>query len=334
MVFQGNLKTKLCLSSANKQLKCRSQRLLHHIMHNVSARKHKALTRNSNELWETVKHEGLGSKGRKNNSNYPMFLLQRPFVCSGGTECCHTRRPFLPGTIFYKPFREDLSLPFPVVWPWLSCRERGTAKPKCRCSTWQALHGVSWPDKSRERNTAIYLYSLWFCVLRPRLPVPGWIFCLRTKTDGWLSIDILKGTFRINVRSICVNRVWGFDVWSTPSPNLLLIFFFFFQNRLWLKTDYPPVKTWHFVWWSIMTAAGKVWNLSIDRITSLDSFSMGGWPHHCQTRYGTNLEELPWIACTFRFVKLCTSGPSCTSVSYIRYYWGVCVRESGKNWGL
>ena len=155
MLFPGNLKPWLYHGSANKQLKCCSQRLLHHIMHKISARKHKALTRNTNELWETVKHKDLGSK---NNRDCPMSLLQRPFVCSGGTECCHSRRPFLPGTIFYKPFREDLSLPFPVVWPGPSCRERGTAKPKCRCSTWQALDGVSWPDKSRERNTAIYFY--------------------------------------------------------------------------------------------------------------------------------------------------------------------------------
>lgn len=279
-------------------------------MHRISARKHKALTRNTNELWETVKHEGLGSKGSENNRDCPMSLLQRSFVCSGGTECCHSRRPFLPGTIFYKPFREDLSLPFPVVWPGPSCRERGTAKPKCRCSTWQALDGVSWPDKSRERNTAIYLYSLWFCVLRPRLPDPGWIFRLRMKTDGWLSIDILKGTLRINVRSICVNRVWGFDVWSTPIPQPPSFTFFFktkscrsvFQNRLWLKTDYPPAKTWHFIWWCIMTAAGKVWNLSIVKITGSGSFFSGGWPHHCQPRYGTNLEELSWIACV---VQIC-----------------------------
>lgn len=156
---------------------------------------------------------------------------------------------FYPRQYFIGPSERTFSLPFPVVWPGLSCRERGTAKPKCRCSTWQALHGVSWPDKSRERNTAIYLYSLWFCVLRPRLPDPGWIFRLRTKTDGWLSIDILKGTFRINVRSICVNRVWGFDVWSNPSPNTLFFLLLktkccrsIFQNRLWLKTDHPPVN--------------------------------------------------------------------------------------------
>lgn len=66
-----------------------------------------------------------------------------------------------------------------------------------------------------------------------------------------------------------------------PSPNTISFFFFtkccrsVFQNRLWLKTDYPPAKTWHSVWWSLMTAAGKVWNLSVVRITSSDSFSMG-----------------------------------------------------------
>ena len=125
---------------------------------------------------------------------------------------------FTPRQYFIGPSERTFSLPFPVVWPRPGCRERGTAKPKCRCSTWQSLHGVSWPDKSTERNTAIYLYSLRFCVLRPRLPDPGWIFRLRTKTDGWLSIDMLRGTFRINVRSICVNRVWGCDVWSDPSP--------------------------------------------------------------------------------------------------------------------
>ena len=172
---------------------------------------------------KTSKTRVLGNKESKTSSYYPMSLLQRTFVCSGGTECCHSHWPFLPRTIFYKPFREDLSLPFPVVWPGLSCRERGTAKPKCRWTTWQALGWVSWPDKSRERNTAIYLYSLWFCVLRPRLPDPGWIFRLRMKTDGWLSIDIRKGTFRINVRSICVNRVWGFwCVVHPPSPNTFI----------------------------------------------------------------------------------------------------------------
>lgn len=139
---------------------------------------------------------------------------------------------FYPRQYFISPSERTFLLPFPVVWPGLSCRQRGTAKPKCRCSTWQALHGVSWPDKSRERNTAIYLYSLWFCVLRPRLPDPGWIFRLKTKTDGWLSIDILKGTVGINVRSICVNRVWVFDVWSTLLHQCHLFLSFFLNRKL------------------------------------------------------------------------------------------------------
>lgn len=160
-----------------------------------------------------------------------LFFKALLFATEGLNVAIHVGH-FLPRTIFYKPFREDLSLPFPVVWPGLSCRERGTAKPKCRCTTWQALGGVSWPDKRRERNTAIYLYSLWFCVLRPRLPDPGWIFRLRMKTDGWLSIDILKATVRINVRSICVNRVWGFDVWSTPLCSPLTPSSFLFSNKM------------------------------------------------------------------------------------------------------
>lgn len=146
-------------------------------MHNISARKHKALTTSSNELWETVKHKGLGSKGCKNKRDYPMFLLQRPFfffVVTGLNAAIQVGH-FYSGQYFICSSERIFSLPFPVVWPGTSCRERGTAKPKCRCSTWQALHGVSWPDKSRERNTAIYLYSLRFCVLRPRLPDPGWI---------------------------------------------------------------------------------------------------------------------------------------------------------------
>jgi len=87
---------------------------------------------------------------------------------------------------------------FLFLWfgPMLSSRERGTAKPKCRCSTWQALHGVSWPDKSRERNTAIYLYSLWFCVLCPRLPDPGWIFRLQDE-DRWMAFHwLINGNLR------------------------------------------------------------------------------------------------------------------------------------------
>lgn len=141
------------------------------------------------EIWTT--------KDSKNKSEWSMSILQRLFVCSGATECCHSCQPFLTRTIFYGPFREDLSFPFPVVWPRLSCRERGAAKRDCRCTVWQTLHGLSWPDKSRARNTAIYLYSLWFCVLRPRHSDPGWIFQQRMKTDGWLSIDILKGTWRL-----------------------------------------------------------------------------------------------------------------------------------------
>lgn len=52
------------------------------------------------------------------------------------------------------------------------------------------------PDQTKEeRETqSIYLYSLWFCVLRPRHSDPGWIFQLGMKTDGWLSTDTLKGT--------------------------------------------------------------------------------------------------------------------------------------------
>lgn len=168
------------------------------------------------KLYKALKYKSMGSKSYKNISDNLMSVLQRPFVYSGRAESCHSRSTFLPETIFYKHSIENLMLPFPVVWPRLSCRASGTAKPKCRCSTWQTLHGVSWPDKGRERKRAIYLYSLWFCVLRTRLPDPEWIFCLRTKTDGWLSIHILRGTVEINVRSICVNRVWAFDVWSNP----------------------------------------------------------------------------------------------------------------------
>lgn len=130
---------------------------------------------------------------------------------------------FYPGQYFISPSERTFLLPFPVVWPGLSCRQRGTAKPKCRCSTWQALHGVSWPDKSRERNTAIYLYSLWFCVLRPRLPDPGWIFRLKTKTDGWLSIDIKEPWGLMSdpyVLIECEHLMCG----PPSSPNAILFF--------------------------------------------------------------------------------------------------------------
>lgn len=174
------------------------------------------------------KTQGLGRQGLlKNNSENPVFLLQRPpflfFFESKGTECCTSSRTFLLWTIFYKLFREKLSLPFPVVWPGTSSRQRGTAKPKCRCSSWQALHGVSWLDKGSGRNTAIYLYPLWFCVLRPRLPDPGWI--LSEDEDRRIAFRWhTKWTVSINVRSICVNRVWGFDVWSNAPPFFSLTF--------------------------------------------------------------------------------------------------------------
>ena len=99
-----------------------------------------------------------------------------------------------------------------------------------------------------------------------------------------------------------------------------------FQNRLWLMTDYPPVKTWHFVWWSIMTAAGKVGNSIIVRITSSRLLFYGGWPHHCQPRNGTNLEELPWIACVFRFVKL--------QYIWTHLHFGYMYTLLLKGWGL
>lgn len=175
-----------------------------------------------------AKHKDLGSKKGPKTTVTTTHLSFKGllFVVERLTVAIHVGH-FYPGQYFIRP--SERTFCFLFLWfglGWAVGREE-QPKPKCRCSAWQAPHGASWPDKSRERNTAIYLYSLWFCVLRPRLPDPGWIFHARKKTDGWFSIDILKGTLRMNVRSICVNRVWGSAVYIDWRRSV-----FFFKRKL------------------------------------------------------------------------------------------------------
>lgn len=122
------------------------------------------------------KTQGLGAaKVVKTAEATSCFSIKVLLFLNDGTERCHSSQSFYSGQYFISSSERIFRFLFLWFGRGTSCRERGTAKPKCRCSTWQALHRVSWPDKRRERNTAIYLYSLWFCVLRPRLPDPGWI---------------------------------------------------------------------------------------------------------------------------------------------------------------
>ncbi len=84
-------------------------------MHNISARKHKALTRNWNELWETVKQEGLGSKGSKNNSDYTQFFSFKGllFVAEGLNVAIHVGH-FYPGQYFISP--SERTFRFLFLW--------------------------------------------------------------------------------------------------------------------------------------------------------------------------------------------------------------------------
>lgn len=267
--------------------KCHSLRLLHHIMLSITARKHTPLTRNTNDLWETVKHKGLGSKI---NSDYTPCLSFKGllFVVEGLNVAIHVGH-FYPGQYFISPSERTFCFLFLWFGPgWAVGRGE---QPNPNVDAQLGRHSTECPDQTkaeREIQPFIYIHCGFACCVLD-FQTPGGYSVWGTKTDGWLSIDILKGTFRINVRSICVNRVWVFDVWSTPIHRCT------FKKSL--KTDCPPVKRRQFLWWSIMTASEKVWNLSTVKITGTFSYSEIGWPQHCQLRHGTNLKELPWIAC-------------------------------------
>lgn len=78
--------------------------------------------------------------------------------------------------------------------------------------------------------------------------------------------------------------MWGFDVWSPPHSYSTLFFFLLLrQNAVGLsfRTGYGwgwltilQLETLYFLWWPVMTAAGKEWNLSLVRTASLGSFSV------------------------------------------------------------
>lgn len=106
---------------------------------------------------------------------------------------------------FIKPSERTFCFLFPVVWPGMSCRERGTAKPKCRCSTWQDLLGVSWPDKAgREIQPFIYIPCGFACCVlnfqtplgfcrrwrqRDSFPLTGWNGLSRKMSDSYVLIN-------------------------------------------------------------------------------------------------------------------------------------------------
>lgn len=129
----------------------------------------------------------MGSeRSLKNNSQRGTL----PFSFKGGRDRTLLRHlflfflfflfPFL-GTIFYKLFRDEPALPFPVVWRWngQSARERNSQSPKCRCSPWQPLTpSVLTRQRQREKYSRFIYTRCGFACCVLDFQTPGG-FCLR-----------------------------------------------------------------------------------------------------------------------------------------------------------
>lgn len=244
--FPGNLNPKLCLSAANKQLKGWSQRLLHHIMRNISARKHKELTRNSSELWETVKQGFWAAKVVKTTVTTLRFCFKGLlFVVEGLNVAIHIGH-FYPGQYFISP--SERTFRFLFLWFGPGRAVGRGEQPNPNVDAQLGRLSTECPDQTkagREIQPFIYIRCGFACCVLD-FQTPGGY-----SVWGWRQMDGFPLTYLKEPSGLMSDPYVLIEcevLMCGPSQPCTIIASktkrcrSILQNRLGLRTDCPPVK--------------------------------------------------------------------------------------------